>query len=104
VHKICLGLNSGSWQYVKKAFDSFLPWQVKKTRRGKRAGRNLKDRASFEGRRTSVDSRRGSVDGRASLDMQYGLRDGRASVDSQRPSLDLPQVCATSFHSPANHR
>ena len=63
--------------------------QVKKTRRGKRAGRNLKDRPSFEGRRISTDSRRISVEGRPSFEMPLGPIDGRASTDSQRPSFDL---------------
>ena len=63
--------------------------QVKKTRRGKRAGRNLKDRPSFEGRRVSTDRRRISVEGRPSFEMPMGPIDGRASIDSQRPSFEL---------------
>ena len=62
--------------------------QVKKTRRGKRAGRNLKERASFESHRASMDSRRSSLDERGSLD----LPQPRFSTDSQRPSLDGHQV------------
>ncbi|CAL5228773.1 g11963 [Coccomyxa viridis] len=58
---------------------------VKKTRRGKRAGRNLKERASFESHRASMDSRRSSLDERGSLDLP---QPGRFSTDSQRPSLD----------------
>lgn len=64
--------------------------QVKKTRRGKRAGRNIKERASFESHRASMDSRRGSVDERGSLDLPST---SRFSTDSQRPSLDGHQVC-----------
>lgn len=82
--------------------------QVKKTRRGKRAGRNLKERASFESHRASIDSRRGSLDARGSLDLPQPTtgrfsadnpgrpsteNPGRFSTDSQRPSLGGHQVC-----------
>ena len=62
--------------------------QLKKTRRGKRAGRNVRERASFEGSRLSTDSRRDSADGRPSMER----REARPSLDAQRPSLDQPQV------------
>ena len=68
--------------------------QVKRTRRGKRAGRNIKERASFESHRASMDSRRGSIDERASLDLPTT---SRFLTDSQRPpSLDGHQVCSVS--------
>ena len=68
--------------------------QLKKTRRGKRAGRNVRERASFEGSRLSTDSARDSVDGgRPSMEMRREPREARASLDAQRPSsLDQPQV------------
>ncbi|BDA45459.1 hypothetical protein COCOBI_07-2460 [Coccomyxa sp. Obi] len=69
---------------------------MKKTRRGKRAGRNLKDRTSFEGRRTSTDSRRISMEGRPSFDMPFAPINGRASTDSQRPSIDILHVVENS--------
>ena len=68
--------------------------QVKKTRRGKRAGRNLKERASFEGHRASMDSRRSSLDERGSLDLP---QPSRFSTDSQRPSLDGHQLGIPGF-------
>ncbi|KAK9844087.1 hypothetical protein WJX81_004254 [Elliptochloris bilobata] len=60
---------------------------IKKTRRGKRGGRNQRERASLDGR-LSLDSRisldgRLSLDGRPSLDLQP-----RSSMDARR-SVDL---------------
>jgi hypothetical protein len=70
----------------------------KKTRRGKRAGRNVRERASFEGvRRASTDS--ASADGRPSMDSQRPSRNARASLDAppqQRASADSARVSDSS--------